>query len=295
MATFSCEDLHGRGLTLISSADDQFAALLGDLRRRTEVRNPDGPPLPPQPIPDNLEFAAILVNHSEKAVAGLAIEWKFEDITGRHYSHRSTNAFGRELLLPFGMRPEQLALYSYWHTILPGSKRLLADMKIFGDNTDVRPARGDEVWRGGVVAGGAGGRNSTEAGGLRSVVLVMDGAFFADGEFIGPNQVHLWEEIYYEADVKLQAARIAAAGKARGSSTAEIMSDIDRFTGPAPDRGGRPPMASRETVDPEDFRRWHRGQLAIWFSPLRQRGGDEAVVNMLVSWSNTPLPKLRRS
>lgn len=54
-------------------------------------------------------------------------------------------------------------------------------------------------------------------------------------------------------------------------------------------------MASREAVEPEDFRRWHRGHLAIWCSHLRQQGGDEAVVNMLVSWLDTPLPKLRRS
>ena len=37
-------------------------------------------------------------------------------------------------------------------------------MKIFGDNTDVRPPRDEEVWRGGGVGSGGGGRNSTDTG-----------------------------------------------------------------------------------------------------------------------------------
>jgi hypothetical protein len=282
-------------VTLISPTNDQFATLVDDIRRRTQIRNPQGPPFPPEAMPDNLEFAGIRINHSEKAIAGLAIEWKFENMAGHPYSHRSTNPFGRSLLLPFGTRPEQLAIAGYWQTILPGSKRLLAGMKILGDNTDVRPPRDEEVWRGGGIGSGGGGSNSTDAYGLRSVVLVIDGVFFVDGEFIGPNQMHLWEDVYYEADVKLPASRIAAAGKARGLSTAEIMIDIDRYTGPLPDRGGLSPMASRESLDPEDFRRWHRGQLAKWFSHLRQQQQEDGVVKLLVSWLDAPPPKLRRS
>ena len=295
MASFSCVDLHANGLTLISPNNNEFAPLLEDIRRRTQVRNPDGPPFPPEPIPDNLEFAAILLNHSEKAVAGLALEWQFEDVTGHRYSSRSTSAFGRALLLPFGFRPEQLAVQGYWHTILPGSKRLLADRSIFGDNTDVRAPRSDEVWRGGAVRAGGGGRALTDTSRVRNVVLVIDGAFFVDGEFLGPNQMRLWEDVYHEGEVKIEAAHIAGDGKRSGRSATDIMVDIDRYTGPPPDPRSLPPMARRETVEAEDFRRWHRGQLASWFSYLRQQGGDEAVVDKLVSWLDTPLPKLRRS
>lgn len=159
MVSFTCEDLHAQGLTLISPAAAAFAVMTEDIRRRTQIQNPDGPPFPPEPIPNNLEFAAILHKYNEKAVAGLAIEWKFEDVRGHHYKSRFTSAFGRNLLLPFGARPAQLALYGYWHTILPGSKRLLADAKIFGNNIDVRPPRGEEVWRG----GGVGSRSGSHA------------------------------------------------------------------------------------------------------------------------------------
>jgi hypothetical protein len=43
------------------------------------------------------------------------------------------------------------------------------------------------AWRGGGIGSGGGGSNSTDSYGLRSVVLVIDGVFFVDGEFIGPN------------------------------------------------------------------------------------------------------------
>lgn len=294
MAAFSCEDLHGKGLTLISSADEQFAELVEDIRRRTEVRNPGGPPFPPERIPANLQFAALLMNHSEKSIAALAIEWKFENVTGQHFSHRLILPFGRSLLLPFGARPEQLVFGGYWYTIFHGSKRLIADMKIFGDNTDVRPPRDEELWRGGGVGVGGGGGSRTDSRDLRNVVLAIDGAFFVDGEFIGPNRIQLWEDVYYEAEVKVEAAHIAAMGKAGGLSAAEIMTKIDHLLGRA-DQPLRPPVGTLETVAPEEFRAWHRGQLAALFSHVRQQQGDDAMVNMLVSWSESPQPQLRRS
>ena len=69
MASFFCKDLHANGLSLISNSSDEFTTMLDDIRRRTQAPNRDRPPFPRQPIPDNLEFAVILLNHSEKAIA----------------------------------------------------------------------------------------------------------------------------------------------------------------------------------------------------------------------------------
>jgi hypothetical protein len=130
---------------------------------------------------------------------------------------------------------------------------------------------------------------------FRSVELVLDGVFFSDGEFLGPNQMHLWEDVYYDCEVKLEAARIAAQGKREARSAQEIVAEVNRFTGPPSDLRELPPMASGEPVNAEDFRKWHRGQLARQISSQTQYQGDDGVVKMLLSWLETPSPKLRRA
>jgi hypothetical protein len=143
----------------------------------------------------------------------------------------------------FWVSPE---VFRYWQSILPGSKRLLHGNGMFGDNTDVRPPQGAEVWRGGGFMMSGGSNNRPDPDTLRSVVLVIDGVLFEDGEFVGPNEMHLWEEVYYDREVKLGAAHIASEEKARGRSAAEIIAEVDRYTGPplGPPQM-LPPMARR--------------------------------------------------
>lgn len=267
--------------------------MLEDIRRRNSIANPDGPPFPREPIPDDLTFSAILVNHSEKPVAALAIKWDFEETGGQRYSHQSVNTLGRQFLVPPGIPADRAGIPGFWNTILPGSKRLLIESKIFGDNTDVRAPRSDEVWRGGGIGSSGRSRRSADPARFQSVELVLDGVFFSDGEFLGPNEMHLWEDVFYESQVKLEAARIAAKGEGNARSAEEIVREVNRYTGPPPDPG-TPPVSSREMVTTEDFRKWHRSQLARQISFVAEHQGDDGVVKMLLSWLETPSPELRR-
>ena len=187
MASFSCKDLHAHGVSLLPPSNADFARLLEDIRRRAQAVVTGKPPFLPKSIPDDLEFAAILLNHSGKAIVGLATEWQFEVSTGHRYSRRFSGmqGLGGNLLTPFGVPPERLAFLRYWQSIFSGSKRLLADSQMFGDNTDVRLPQGSELWRGG-VGGSGGGGNSGSRSDLKGVTLLLDGAFFDDGEFVGP-------------------------------------------------------------------------------------------------------------
>jgi len=67
-----------------------------------------------------------------------------------------------------------------------------------GDNTDVRGPKPDEVWKGGCISGiGGGGYNPGLP--IKSVTLILDGVFFLDGGFAGPNRSGLWEQVTKEA------------------------------------------------------------------------------------------------
>ncbi len=202
------------------------------------------------------------------------------------------------LLLHFGRSDDaQLKLYGYWHTILAGSKRYLSKSGMVGDNTDVRPPAPDEKWRVGIIGGtgrGGGGKSRDPIG---QVTLVLDGVFFSDGEFVGPNAEKLFEQTVADAEAHLMVARIALEGHNKGLPPGEILAEIERATGPAPEH---PPMnlAFRNPgASQEEFRRAALQTLAFHFAVRRrfpQSPDEKQTVFMLMAWNDTVLPHFRK-
>jgi hypothetical protein len=108
---------------------------------------------------------------------------------------------------------------------------------------------------------------------LESSTLVLDGVFFADGEFVGPGTYALWESVTKKAKSLMDVAMVARAGRDRGTATAEILHEIERFTGPPTER----PPAPRQTMQ----------QRAYQIKLKRHLLGDEGAVDWLVSVANT--------
>jgi hypothetical protein len=299
---FRCEDLPKHGLVLVHPASKDYDPLLSDIQRR--LANPvDGsPPLPvqfrPRIVPEERPTSAILLNRSSKAIAGLQVVWRFETETGRSYRNSQGILSPQGLLLRFaGPNDAQLKLYGYWHTIPPGSKRYLGESGMVGDNTDVRPPTEEEKWRGGIVTGGgSGGMNSREP--IRQVTLVLDGIFFLDGEFVGPNGERLYEQTVADAEAHLILARIAKEGHNKGLPPAKILAEIQRATGPAPERPSMDLAFRNAGASQEDFRRAALQTLAFQLSPSRRfpkTPNDEQTVFTVMAWADTVLPHLRKS
>src|SRR5215475_13162597 len=96
------------------------------------------------------------------------------------------------------------------------------------------PPATDEVWVGGVVCGrGGGGRRQRL---IHRVTLTLDGVFFVDGGFAGPNRKHLWEQVVHTADIHIQVANIAREGHREGISPERILAEIESITGPWQDQ-----------------------------------------------------------
>jgi hypothetical protein len=199
------------------------------------------------------------------------------------------------LLLRFGRPDAHLALYSYWHTIFPGSKRYLGESGMVGDNTDVRPPAPDEEWRGGMRTGGGRGGNRREL--LRQMTLALDGVFFLDGEFVGPNTEKLYEQTVADAEAHRIVGRIAREGHDRGRRPAEILADIERVTGPAPERPTMNLALRNAGASPEDFLREALQTVAYHLAMRRRfpRAPDEdQMVLMVMAWNDTVLPHFRK-
>jgi hypothetical protein len=298
---FRCEDLPEHGLVLVPPSSKDYDPLLSDIQRRLADPVDGSPPLPeqfrPRIVPEDRPTSAILLNRSPKSIAALQVIWRFETETGRSYRDSQGILSPRGLLLPFD-RPNdaQLQLYGYWNSILPGSRRYLGKSGMVGDNTDVRLPAEQEKWRGGILAGGGHG-SVTGRDPIRQVTLVLDGVFFLDGEFVGPNAEKLFERSVADAEAHLIVARIAKEGHNKGLPPRDILAEIEQATGPAPERPSMDLAFRNAGASQEDFRRAALQTLAFQLalrSRSRQTPNEEQTVFMVLAWNDTVLPHLRK-
>jgi hypothetical protein len=314
---YLCEDLPRYGVVLLPPSSPDYAGLLADIQNRLAKPVPGSAPQ----LPDSEDPSAptmILCNRSQTAIAAVSWIWKFELDTGR--STRSSAAGVPSLLAPFGLDERVRKLYGYWQVVLPGSKRGIRGSSMFGDNTDVRPPQPDELWTGGGF--GVGGGSRGPLGPLKSVTLVLDGVFFLDGGFAGPDTLNNFDRLTAQVDAYLQVAKIARDGHNRGLTPATIFAQIEVVTGPVrgpapppppeppppgtivkqieivagpapPPPGGpapAPPPGGRGNFHQDKLR-----NLTMQIAMMRRQGmGDDQVVYSLMSWTETPLPSFHK-
>jgi hypothetical protein len=277
---FLCEDLRQFGVELIPAAAPEYDVLVADIRWRVDDADRD--------------TSAILVNRSPFGIAAIQQAWSFRESGGRAYTHwTGPGANNPSILHPYGIPEKALKLSGYWGVILPNSKRYLSrNGRLLGDNSDVRPPSADEVWIGGGMAGGGGGGRRS-GGQIESITLTLDGIFFTDGGFIGPNQGKLWEQVVARAEAHEQLARIAKEGRDRGTAPSKILADIETLTGPAPPNRRAMLIPPRSLTGMDEFRKAALQKLAWQIAMVRQQG-DEAALRLILGWGDARVPEFRK-
>ena len=138
------------------------------------------------------------------------------------------------------------------------------------------------------------GRNrGRRHGPVDRITLTLDGVFFADGGFAGPNRKGLWEQIVHSADTHMQVANIARQQHSDGVSPERILADIESVTGPSGDHAplSRPPNGGS---NPGENRESALQMLAWQIGSARKSQGDERTVLMLMAWGDAHLPQFHR-
>lgn len=294
---FHCEDLPQYGVVLVPPTAAEYDSLVADIQRRLDHPVEGSPPLPESMrrriSEQDRETSAILLNRSRSGIAAIQQVWTLREESGRTYTSSIGGGTNPSVLLPFGIPEKFLKLYGYWHVILPGSKRYLSTRgEQLGDNSDVRPPGSEEVWSGGVVGAGGGG-GSRSRGPMQEVTLTLDGVFFTDGGFAGPNRNGLWEQIVSNAEAHVRLAKIAREGHDNGVAPEKILAEIETVTGPATDRPPvpRPP---RDGSAPEMYAESALQMLAWQIAMYRKGQGDERTVYMLMAGGEVQLPNFRK-
>lgn len=281
-----CEDLARYGVVLVPPSTAEYFELLADVEHRLQTRPEGAPPLKDGAISRISEHdtsgSAILLNKADVAIASIAYIWSD---TGTFMP--GTNP---SVLLPFGLDDRSRKVQSFWNTIFPGSKRLMTcDGSLFGDNTDVRSPAADELSRGGWRVG-AGHRSDRP----KPKKLTLDGVFFVDGGFAGPNQLGSWEHPVSAAEAYLACASLAREARSKGTPAAEFFTQVQALTRQTDERRTPlpPPRYLEFTpLDPEPIRKYER-QMAGWrVLSMRKSLGDEAAFARIEAWADAPVPK----
>jgi hypothetical protein len=290
---YRVEDLPEFGVILVPPSAPEFPALLADIQKRIQNPVAGSPPArPPGSDPD--VPAMILRNNSQTGIATLAWIWKTQTVDGRTTpSSTSMIDSGPSVLAPFSLDERVRKLYAYWHVVLPGSKGLVRDAELVGDNSDVRPPHDDEIWKGGIVSVGGAGYSRFRSP-VIAISLAIDGVFFVDGGFAGPDTLHNFDRFTAEVNARLEVAKIARDGHNRGFAPAAIFEKIEGIT--SPDRGlaPPPPPPMRGPVDPAGLRRDDLQNLSNQIAMMRRDQSGDRVIYTLMSWTETPLPNFRK-
>jgi hypothetical protein len=148
-------DLSDFGLPFVTPDDSAFPGLLLEIQSHPE-------PIGPQ-APSDTSTAAVLLNRSEKAIVTLTYIWRYtmaagHTCTSRHFD-LGTSMQMDVLTGRAGVTRDRGSFF------LPGSKRLITQEGMFGDNSDVLPAESESHGGGyGRGTGGGGGIPSSGAG-----------------------------------------------------------------------------------------------------------------------------------
>ncbi len=283
-----CEDLAQYGVVLVPPSTVEYFELLADIEQRLRTRPEGSPPIADAVLSRISEHdtsgSAILLNKAKVAIASMAYEW----------SNTMTVLPGTNpsVLLPFDMNERTKKFDAYWNTIFPGSKRLMTcDGSSYGDNMDVRPPGPDELSReGGWWSVGA----ARLEDGLKPVKLTLDGIFFVDGGFAGPNRLGSWEQTVFAADAHLACAALAREAHRKGTAAAEFFVELSAFTGQTDERRMPLPLprfGESGAIDPEPIRRQALQTVGWNALHLRKNLGDGAAMARMEAWADAAVPK----
>jgi hypothetical protein len=244
----------------------------------------------PRILEHDRETSAILVNRSQNGIAAIQQVWTFQETNGR--THPASIASGSAFFCPFGVPEKALRLRGYWHVILPGSARYLnADGELVGDNSDVRPPAPDEVWTGGVISTRTAGNRRRRP--MEKVTLTLDGVFFTNGGFAGPNREGLWERTVCDFEAHMQVAGISRQGYMDGTPAQKILSEIASITGPPGEHHSIHNLA-RGAHNAELHRNYALGMVARQIEMARKTQGDEWTLSMLMARGDARAPQFHK-
>jgi hypothetical protein len=212
MVKATYRDLAEFGLPLIGPESVGFAALVRDMEDRPQ-------PFAAFPITD-LDTAAVLLNQSGKAIIALAYVWRCTTADGKIIPSRCAT-LGSSAQMDF-LSGQGGVTQDLGNFILPGSKRLITERGMFGNNLDVLPPETLSCGGGWISGGGGGPRRNRIKTEITEIELVLDFVLLEDGLCAGPDEWGLFDSLRGGVERQLETARDVVAALRNGASRGHV-------------------------------------------------------------------------
>jgi hypothetical protein len=200
------------GLPLVPPAAPEFPELVRDIQSR------------PQPFGNwptgDLTSAAVMLNQTGRAIVTLTYFWRYTLADGQQRTNTFSN-LGSSMQMDFLSGRARVArdLGSF---ILAGSKRLLTQQGMYGNNLDVLPPQ-PEGHGGGYIGGGAGGTHRDMGiEDITDVELLLDVAILEDGLCVGSDDGRLVERLTEELQQQRTTAQQVVEALRNGASPGQV-------------------------------------------------------------------------
>ena len=210
-------DLAEFGLPIVTADDPAFQSLLSDILSRPEPFD--------SWLTGDMEGAAVLLNQSGKAIVALAYVWSYTTLEGDTRTNRCSN-LGSSRQLDFlngrGKVARDLGTF-----ILAGSKRLITQQGMCGNNLDVLPPEEGVHGRSySGVGGGGSSRLGIESDKIAAQELRLDLVIFEDGSCAGPDASGLLNNLKESLELQRSACQKAVTALRNGASNGEVFDII---------------------------------------------------------------------
>jgi hypothetical protein len=217
-------DLAAFGLPLITPAQPGFATLVDDIESRPE-------PFGSRPI-DDLSNAAVLLNETGNAILSISYSWRYTSVRGGTHSSRYCNLGTSSIQLDV-LSGRSEVVQDFGTFILPGSKRLITERGMFGNNLDVLGQ--EQLPHGGAYARAVGGGTRHTTSENVAVELILDLAILDDGRCVGPDESGLFESLIEDLERVRSTAEQAAKALRDGASAGQIFEMLRPLARRTPD------------------------------------------------------------
>jgi hypothetical protein len=247
MLTTSFRDLAQHGLLFVLPDDCRFSSMLEGVRAHELRLLPD----------EGLDYTAILCNNSDKAIVALAYVWEFTAWDGKKHQvvFNNLGSSGQYDVL----RGTAGVVHERYGAILPGSKRLITEHDLYGDNSDVLPEE-DAAPRDLLSRRVRPIHFSSK---WAEVELYLDAVFFEDGLCVGPDKSGLIKRVMKGFEEERAAARDCVKDLRKGATRGKL---FDRVRGMAGNSKEQPiqHLFAIMTID-NLIRQQSDDELIAWF------------------------------
>jgi hypothetical protein len=274
---FNVKDIKEYGLEIISPLDPSFGSLTAAYF--------NGRPSPQ--LEAFKPFAVFLKNRGSKPLVAYVIKWEIVRPDGRitttYNSYAQTGVlmgYGVGIATQPGLRqiidPGSVRLFSSASPIDVDEGNAMGSTGYYATATEA--ANVDPVLK-------VSDRIKSQLRQSKSITVSLDGAFFADGTFVGPNTSGYFERIKAEIDAKRDLLeQVERAGKKQV--------DLDRVFEAIETKSNSEPLSPSGDSSPEALYRYHTQAFAREIVGLKNAYGKERTTDHLKSLYNLRKPTI---